>query len=68
MTLRGRVLPIGGLKEKTLAAFRAGVKTLIIPKENHKDLEEIPEYVLAAFRIVECEEIRQVLKEALTDA
>ncbi len=68
MTLRGRVLPIGGLKEKTLAAFRAGVKTLIIPKENHKDLEEIPEYVLAAFRIVECDEIRQVLKEALTDA
>jgi len=66
MTLRGRVLPIGGLKEKTLAAFRAGVKTLIIPKENHKDLEEIPEYVLSAFRIVEAEEIGQVLKEALT--
>ena len=68
MTLRGRVLPIGGLKEKTLAAFRAGVKTLIIPKENHKDLEEIPEYVLSAFRIVEAEEIGQVLKEALTGA
>ena len=66
MTLRGRVLPIGGLKEKTLAAFRAGVKTLIIPKENHKDLEEIPEYVLSAFRIVEAEEIGQVLKEART--
>lgn len=39
ITLRGRVLPIGGLKEKTLAAFRAGITTLIIPKENVKDLE-----------------------------
>ena len=65
MTLRGRVLPIGGLKEKTLAAYRAGVKTLIIPKENHKDLEDIPAYVLSCFRIVEAEEIGQVLKEAL---
>ncbi len=65
MTLRGRVLPIGGLKEKTLAAYRAGVKTLIIPKENHKDLEEIPPYVREQFRIVEAEEIGQVLKAAL---
>ncbi len=65
MTLRGRVLPIGGLKEKTLAAYRAGVRTLIIPKENHKDLEEIPGYVLDRFRIVEVEEIQQVLEEAL---
>ena len=67
MTLRGRVLPIGGLKEKTLAAYRAGVKTLVIPKENHKDLEEIPEYVLANFKIVEVEQIQQVLKTALVD-
>ena len=65
MTLRGRVLPIGGLKEKTLAAYRAGIKTLIIPKENHKDLEEIPAYVLEKFRIAEVEDIRQVLKETL---
>lgn len=65
MTLRGRVLPIGGLKEKTLAAYRAGVRTLIIPKENDKDLEEIPEYVRKHFRIVEAEEIQQVLKETL---
>ncbi|MBQ3705845.1 MAG: endopeptidase La [Clostridia bacterium] len=67
MTLRGRVLPIGGLKEKTLAAYRAGINVLIIPKENHKDLEDIPEYVRARFRIVEVEEIQQVLKETLRD-
>ena len=67
MTLRGRVLPIGGLKEKTLAAYRAGIKTLIIPKENHKDLEEIPNYVLERFRIVEAEEIGQVLDATLME-
>ena len=65
MTLRGRVLPIGGLKEKTLAAYRAGVRTLIIPAENHKDLEEIPAYVRDNFKIVEAEEIQQVLEAAL---
>ena len=65
MTLRGRVLPIGGLKEKTLAAYRAGIRTLVIPKENHKDLEEIPAYVLEHFRIVEVEEIQQALETAL---
>ena len=43
ITLRGRVLPIGGLKEKLLAALRGGIKTVIIPKENEKDLAEIPE-------------------------
>lgn len=65
ITLRGRVLPIGGLKEKTLAAYRAGVKILVIPKENHKDLEDIPAYVLEQFRVIEVEEIQQVLKAAL---
>ena len=65
MTLRGRLLPIGGLKEKTLAAYRAGINTLVIPKENHKDLEEIPEDVLRHFRIVEAEQIQQVLETAL---
>ncbi|MBQ7849967.1 MAG: endopeptidase La [Clostridia bacterium] len=66
MTLRGRVLPIGGLKEKTLAAYRAGVTTLVIPKENEKDLEEVPPYVLSQFRIVTAETIDTVLKTALT--
>lgn len=65
MTLRGRVLPIGGLKEKTLAAFRAGITTLIIPKENRKDLEEIPPHVLSQFRVVAAETIEDVLKVAL---
>ncbi len=65
ITLRGRVLPIGGLKEKTLAAYRAGITTLMIPKENMKDLEEIPPHVLSSFRIVTAEQIGDVLKTAL---
>ena len=65
MTLRGRVLPIGGLKEKTLAAFRAGIRTLLIPKENVKDLEDIPPHVLSQFRVVTAETIDDVLKTAL---
>ena len=68
MTLRGRVLPIGGLKEKTLAAYRAGIRTLIIPAENHKDLEEIPPEVLSHFQIKEVEGIQQVLDTALLKA
>ena len=43
ITLRGRILPIGGLKEKIIGAHRAGIKTVFLPKENEKDLEEIPE-------------------------
>lgn len=65
ITLRGRVLPIGGLKEKTLAAYRAGITTLLIPKENVKDLEEIPPHVLSQFRVVAAETIEDVLKTAL---
>ncbi len=65
ITLRGRVLPIGGLKEKTLAAYRAGIRCLIIPRENLKDLEEIPAHVLTQFRIVAADLINDVLKEAL---
>ena len=66
ITLRGRVLPIGGLKEKTLAAYRAGIRTLVIPKENVKDLEDIPPHVLSQFRVVVAETIDDVLKTALT--
>ncbi len=65
ITLRGRVLPIGGLKEKALAAHRAGIKTIIIPKENRKDLKEIPKKVRKAMRIVMVEYVDEVLKEAL---
>lgn len=65
VTLRGRVLPIGGLKEKSMAAYRAGIKTLMIPKENVKDLEEIPGNVLSSFRVVTAENVDTVLKTAL---
>ncbi len=65
ITLRGRVLPIGGVKEKILAAYRAGIRTLILPRENEKDLEEVPPYVLSTFRIVYAETISDVLSEAL---
>ena len=65
VTLRGRVLPIGGLKEKTLAAYRAGMHTLVIPEENQKDLEKIPEHVLAQFTIVKVKDVKEVLKTAL---
>ncbi len=67
ITLRGRVLPIGGLKEKLLAAHRAGIDTVLIPKENVKDLEEVPENVRSAMTIVPAEEIGTVLKTALTE-
>ena len=65
ITLRGRVLPIGGLKEKLLAALRSGIKTAIIPKENEKDLEEIPDNVKKKIKIVTAEIITDVLKVAL---
>ena len=65
ITLRGRVLPIGGLKEKALAAHRAGIKTILIPKENRKDLREIPKKIREAMRIVPVEFVDEVLREAL---
>ena len=65
ITLRGRVLPIGGVKEKLLAAYRAGITTIILPKENKKDLENVPAHVLSQFRIVTAETIGDVLKVAL---
>ena len=65
ITLRGHVLPIGGLKEKLLAALRAGIKTVIIPEENKKDLEEIPDEVKQNIRIVPVTKAEQVLHIAL---
>ncbi len=65
ITLRGRVLPIGGVKEKLLAAYRAGIKTILLPKENQKDLEDVPEHVRKEFNIVLTESIDDVLKTAL---
>jgi ATP-dependent Lon protease len=65
VTLRGRVLPIGGLKEKTLAAKRMGIKTVIIPVRNKKDLEEMPKYVKDGMNFVLAETMDDVLKTAL---
>ena len=65
ITLRGRVLPIGGLKEKLLAAHREGIKTVIIPMENESDLQEIPESVLSNLNVVKAETADDVLKTAL---
>lgn len=65
ITLRGRVLPIGGVKEKLLAAYRAGLKVILLPKENQKDLEDVPAHVLAQFQMHFTEKIEDVLKVAL---
>jgi len=65
ITLRGRVLPIGGLKEKLLAAHRGNIKTVIIPRENEKDLADVPANVLKALGIVLVDHIDEVLKWAL---
>jgi ATP-dependent Lon protease len=66
ITLRGRVMPIGGLKEKILAAHRNGITTVLVPKENRKDLREIPRRVLKSLRVVLVEHMDDVLREAMT--
>ncbi len=67
ITLRGRVLPIGGLKEKLLAALRGGIKTVLIPEENAKDLVEIPDNVKNGLEIIPVTHVDEVLKVALVD-
>lgn len=66
ITLQGRVLPIGGLKEKLLAALRGGIKTVLIPKDNEKDLEELPENVRKELKIVPVRHVSEVLPIALS--
>ena len=66
ITLRGRVLPIGGLKEKLLAALRGGLKTVLIPAENEKDLAEIPDNVKRGLKIIAVGTVDEVLANALT--
>ena len=66
ITLRGLVLPIGGLKEKLLAAHRAGIKKVLIPRENKKDLLEVPKTVLETIEIIFVKNVEEVLKVALT--
>jgi ATP-dependent Lon protease len=66
ITLRGRVLPIGGLKEKLLAALRGGIKTVIIPRDNEKDLADIPDNVTKGLKIIPVMTVDEVLQHALT--
>jgi ATP-dependent Lon protease len=65
ITLRGRVLPIGGLKEKALAAHRGGTKTILIPKDNTKDVKEIPMKIRRELKIIPVEHVDEVIKHAL---
>ncbi len=65
ITLRGKVLPVGGIKEKTLAAHRAGVKTVCLPRENARDLYELPQQVRDSLRFVPVDHVDEVLNEAL---
>src|SRR5699024_11321185 len=67
ITLRGRVLPIGGLKEKSLSAHRAGITTIIMPEENEKDLEDIPESVREDLTFIMVNHLDDVLKHALVE-
>jgi ATP-dependent Lon protease len=68
ITLRGKVLPIGGVKEKLLAAHRVGIRTIILPKDNQKDLADIPPAILQDFTVHFVENMDEVLKIALTSA
>ena len=68
ITIRGNVLPIGGLKEKVLAAYREGIKTIILPMENKRDIEDIPENVREKMEFVPVEQMDQVLTKALLPA
>ena len=67
VTLSGKVLPIGGLKEKVLAARRAGLDTVILPRENEKDLDDVPEHLRKEMQFVLVDDVSQVLKAALAN-
>ena len=68
ITLRGRVLPVGGVREKALAARRAGIKTFILPRKNENDLETIPERLRQDMEFVLVDRMSEVLQHALADA
>jgi ATP-dependent Lon protease len=65
ITLRGKVLPVGGIKEKVLGARRAGIKTVILPKRNEKDLEDVPENIRKEMAFIFVENLDEVLERAL---
>jgi ATP-dependent Lon protease len=68
ITLRGKVLPVGGIKEKVLAAHRAGLRTVILPHRNEQDVEDVPAEVRDALQLVFVEDAAEVLRQALTPA
>ena len=68
ITLRGRVLPVGGVREKVLAAHRAGLETVVIPKQNLKDLVDVPKRARSDLKILPVEHIDEVLEMALAPA
>jgi ATP-dependent Lon protease len=68
ITLRGQVMPVGGIKEKMLAAHRAGLKTIILPKRNEMDVEDVPDEVRKTMTFVYVESVNDVLKAALEKA
>ncbi len=68
ITLRGRVLPVGGVREKILTAHRAGVKSVLLPKRNEKDLVEIPKRTLKGIRLVLVDHMDEVLEQALVSS
>ena len=65
VTLRGRVLPIGGLKEKAIAAHRSGLKTILIPKDNERDIEDVPKEVRDALNIIPVETMEDIISKTL---
>jgi ATP-dependent Lon protease len=65
VTLRGRVLEIGGVKDKVLAGHRAGLKKIVLPKDNKKNMEDVPEHVKKDIEFVFAEQLEEVLREAL---
>lgn len=67
ITLRGQVLPVGGIKEKMLAAHRAGLKTIFLPKENKGDLNELPDEVKKSIQFIPVENVKQILKKAMVN-
>jgi ATP-dependent Lon protease len=68
ITLRGKVLPVGGIKEKVLAAHRAGIRAVILPARNERDLEDVPEELRRQLELILVDDADEVLRHALTDA
>jgi ATP-dependent Lon protease len=68
ITLRGKVLPVGGIKEKLLAAYRAGITTILLPKENEKDLDDLPEEIRTVMEFHLVEDVDEVVRLTLEGA